>query len=74
MVANWVRMKFCPMSNNSCSLMVLLSSPNWRMGTLEASYLMMLGGSVPGGNARRSVWDTAVICARATSTFALGWK
>ena len=48
MVASWVRMKFWPMSNSSCSLMVSLCRPSWMIGTLEASYLMMLGGRVPG--------------------------
>ena len=44
------------------------------MGTLEASYLMMLGGGVPGGKIRSSVCEMAVICDSATSTFAFGWK
>ena len=67
-------MKFCPMSNSSCSLIAGLSRLSWRIGTLEASYLMMLGGVVPGGNGRSSVCAMAVNCASATSTFALGWK
>ena len=74
MVASGVRMKFCPMSNSSCSLMVLLANPNWRIGTLEASYLMMLGGVAPGGKMRSSVCAMAVTWASATSTLALGWK
>jgi hypothetical protein len=44
------------------------------MGTLEASYLMMLGGVVPGGSGRSRVWAMAVIWASASSTLALGWK
>ena len=34
------------------------------MGTLEASYLMMLGGVVPGGKILSSVWAIAVTCER----------
>src|ERR1035438_10779027 len=67
-------MKFEPRSNRSCSLSVLLSSPSCRMGTLEASYLMMLGGVVPGGKMRSSVCAMDVTCESATSTLALGWK
>ena len=44
------------------------------MGTLEASYLMMLGGVVPTGKGRSRVWEMAVTCASASSTLALGWK
>ena len=74
MVASWVRMKFCPMSNSSCSLRVSLCRPSWRIGTLEASYLRMLGGKVPGGMGRSMVCEMAVICASASSTLAFGWK
>ena len=44
------------------------------MGTLEASYLMTLGGNIPGGRMRSMVCDDAVTCAIAISTLALGWK
>ncbi len=67
-------MKFEPRSNRSCSLSVLLSSPSCRMGTLEASYLMILGGVVPGGKILSSVCAMDVTCESATSTLALGWK
>ena len=74
MVANWVRMKFWPRSKSSCSLSVLLERPSCRMGTVEASYLMMLGGEVPGGKMRSMLCERAVTCASASSTLALGWK
>ena len=74
MVASWVRMKFWPMSNSSCSLITGLSSPSCRMGTLDASYFKMLGGVVPGGKIFSRVCEMAVICESATSTFAFGWK
>jgi hypothetical protein len=73
-VASWVRMKFCPMSNSSCSLRLLDSRPSCRIGTLEASYLIMLGGVIPGGSGRRIACETAVIWASASSTLALGWR
>ena len=44
------------------------------MGTLEASYLRILGGVVPGGKIRSSVCEMAVTWARAMSIFTLGWK
>ena len=44
------------------------------IGTLEASYLMMLGGKVPGGMGRSRVCEMAVIWASASSTLAFGWK
>src|ERR1035441_9865769 len=65
MVASWVRMKFCPKSNRSCSLKVSLLKASWMIGTLDASYLMMLGGVVPTGKGRSRVWEMAVICASA---------
>ena len=42
-------MKFWPRSKSCCSLSVLLSRPNCRIGTLDASYFRMLGGKIPGG-------------------------
>ena len=49
-------------------------SASWMIGTLEALYWMMNGGTAPGGIRRRIVCDTAVTCASAASTFTLGWK
>ena len=43
-------------------------------GTLEAVYLMMSGGVVPGGSCRSCVCAIAATCAIAVSMFALGWK
>src|SRR6059036_2865764 len=44
------------------------------IGTLDALYWMMNGGTAPGGMRRRIVCDTAVTWASAPSTFTLGWK
>ena len=44
------------------------------IGTLEALYWRMKGGTAPGGIRRRMVCDTAVTWASAPSTFTFGWK
>jgi len=44
------------------------------IGTLEALYWRMNGGTAPGGILLRIVCDTAVTWASAASTFTLGWK
>ena len=54
------------------SLLVSVTVPAGTSGTLEASYLMMLGGVAPGGKIRSRVWAMAVIWARATSILAFG--
>ena len=41
---------------------------------VEALYLMISGGVVPGGNCLSSVCEMAVTCATAVSIFAPGWK
>ncbi len=60
-VPSGVRMKLFPRSKISCSRSVLLERPNCRMGTLEASYLRMLAGNIPGGIWRSAVCMVAVI-------------
>ncbi len=50
-VASWVRMKFCPRSNSTCSGSVLLLRPSCTIGVVEAVYVMTSGGVVPGGRA-----------------------
>jgi len=67
-------MKLFAISKISCSRSVLLASPNWRMGTLAASYFRMFAGNMPGGIWRSDVFIVAVTCATAISTLTFGWK
>ena len=73
-VESRVRMKFCPRSYSCSSGSVLLLMLNCRIGTLDASYLTMLGGKIPGGRFFKTVCETAVIWAIANSGFTLGRK
>src|SRR5471032_1348515 len=61
-------------SNRLCSESVGLDMPIWITGMLEAEYLMISGGVMPGGNWRSCVCSMAVTCAIAVWMLALGWK
>ncbi len=73
-VASCVRMKLLPRSYSCCSASVSLDSPSCRIGTVDALYVMMFGGSVPGGRMRRI--DAALLAASAIARLmsAPGWK
>src|SRR5471030_853251 len=61
-------------SNTVCSGSVGLDMPIWITGMLEAEYLMISGGVMPGGSWRRSVCSIATTCAMAVWILAVGWK
>ena len=52
--------------------MVALLMLSCSTGTLDALYLITLGGKIPGGRTRRMVWEMAVTWAIASSTFTFG--
>src|SRR5437870_3599360 len=61
-------------SNAVCSGRVWLDRPSWIAGMLEAEYLMMSGGVIPGGSWRSWVWAIATTWAIAVWMLAVGWK
>jgi hypothetical protein len=74
MVTNLGRRKFTAASNRACSFIVGLDSPNWMTGMLDAEYLMMSGGRMPGGSWRSADCSWETICATAVGMLAPGWK
>lgn len=67
-------MKLLPRSYSCCSASVSLDSPSCRIGTVDALYVMMFGGSVPGGRMRRIDAALLAACAIARLMSAPGWK
>ena len=65
---------FTPASNTCCSCSVGLESASWITGMLEAEYLMMSGGVMPGGSWRTCGCIAATTCAMAVWMLAVGWK
>ena len=61
-------------SNTVCSGSVGLDRPSWTTGMLEAEYLMISGGVMPGGSWRSCVCSIATTWAIAVWMFAVGWK
>ena len=61
-------------SNTDCSGSVGLDSASWITGMLEAEYLMISGGVMPGGSWRTCVCIAATTCAIAVWMLAVGWK
>src|SRR5665213_4520616 len=61
-------------SNTVCSGSVGLDRPSWMTGMLEAEYLMISGGVMPGGICRNWVCSIATTWAIAVWILAVGWK
>ncbi len=70
--ANCGRMKLDASSNSVVSGSDLLDSASWRMGTLEALKLRIVGGVIPAGICFSTVWDMAVTSASAALMFTVG--
>ena len=47
---------------------------SWTIGTLPALNWMMIGGWIPGGRIRSTVFETELICAIAAPMSVPGWK
>src|SRR4051812_3057573 len=74
MVMSCGRSTLIAVSNTACSGSVGLARPSWITGMLEAEYLMISGGVMPGGSCRTCVCMIATTCAMAVWMFAVGWK
>ena len=61
-------------SNTVCSGSVALAMPSWTTGMLDAEYLMISGGVMPGGSWRSWVCSIATTWAIAVWMLAVGWK
>ncbi len=74
MVISCGRSRLIAASNSVCSGSVGLDSPSCTTGMLDAEYLMISGGVMPGGSWRTCVCSTATTCAIAVWMLASGWK
>lgn len=62
------------MSASDCSLSVLLDSPSWITGMLDAEYVITSGGVAPCGIWRTIACADETVCAMAVCTFAPGCR
>src|SRR5882672_3500231 len=74
MVMSLGRRMLMAASNIDCSGSVGLDRPICTTGMLEAEYLMISGGVIPGGSWRICVCSIATVCAIAVWMLAFGWK
>jgi len=74
MVTSCGRRVLTAASNTVCSGNVGLDRPICTTGMLEAEYLMMSGGVIPGGSWRSCVCSIATTWASAVWMFAVDWK